>query len=409
MRIPSLRTLIERIACVAAIPLLAAGIYSAVRLCAADAEYRANTTGSLEKAVQIESDDAEYHALLAEHLEGEGREPKDEREAAVRLSPLESKHWIALAIRAESAGDLSRAEKLYLHAADVDRTYAPRWALMNFYFRRQDSQKFWLWAKRAFEMGYEDQRAAFRFCWLMTDDPLVVERALPRNKEIRRGYLDFLIDTKRFQYLAPLDRQVAEEADATDLPWLIRYCERTAVPNSRSAVDVWNILCRKGLEPFRPLSPEKGEIVTNGDFGIDPIERGFDWRIPIINGVQVAPRADRGMSVQLNGNQPEDCVTLIEIIPLSPGTKYLMSYEYTSDSAAPHSGLSWEVLDPDSNKSIGSSGPLKITGDKISGQATFTAETASEAQLALRYTREPGTVRHEEALTLLGISIKATQ
>ena len=376
----SLRSTVERIACLIALPLLATAIYSTLRLAAADAEYRANTTESLRKAIRLESNDADYHALLAEHLEGENQNPEPDRLAAARFSPLESKYWIQLALSAEVAGDPGKAEKLYLHAAEVDRMFTPRWTLMNFYFRRHDSANFWLWTKRALEIAYGDQTSAFRLCWLMTDDPHLIERMLPANAEIRRGYLEFLVATRRFQVLSPLDREVAESAEPAEAPWLVSYCERTVAVNSRSAVDVWNTLCRRGFEPFAPLFPEKGTVVTNGDFRINPTERGFDWRIPIVSGAQVSSRsAGRGITVQLNGNQPEGCIILIQTIPLSPGKNYRMSYDYGSDTASPSSGLTWVILDAASHAPLAHTEALKITGAAVAGQTDFTAGASGAA------------------------------
>jgi len=410
LRNSSRRSTAERIACLIALPLLATAIYSTLRLAAADAEYRANTTESLQKAIRLESNDADYHALLAEHLEGENQNPEPDRLAAARFSPLESKYWIQLALSAEVAGDPSKAEKLYLHAAEVDRMFTPRWTLMNFYFRRHDSANFWLWTKRALEMAYGDQTSAFRLCWLMTDDAHLIESMLPANADIRRGYLEFLLSTRRFQVLSPLDREVAESADAADVPWLVSYCERTVAVNSRSAVDVWNTLCRRGFEPFAPLAPEKGTVVTNGDFRINPTEQGFDWRIPIVSGAQVSPRGEgRGIIVQLNGNQPEGCIILIQTVPLSPGKNYRMTYGYSSDTASPSSGLTWVILDAASHAPLAHTEALKITGAAVAGQTDFTAGATGAAELALSYNREPGTVRHEEALTLRGITIGARQ
>jgi hypothetical protein len=408
LRNSSPRSIIERIACLIALPLLAAGIYSTLRLAYADAAYRANTTESVRKAIRLEDNDADYHALLAEHLEGESQNPEPDRMAAIRFSPLESKHWIRQAFSQEMAGNETDAEKLYLHAADVDKMFTPRWTLMNFYFRRHDSANFWLWTRRAFQMAYGDQTSAFRLCWLMTEDAYVIESMLPPSAEIRRGYLEFLLATHRFKYLSPLDREVAESAEPADVPWLVGYCERTVAVNSLSAVDVWNILCRRGFKPFAPLAPEKGAVVTNADFRINPVEQGFDWRIPVVSGAQVSPRsAGRGMSVELNGNQPESCVILFQTVPLSPGKNYRMSYEYASEAASPYSGLTWVLRDVVSHAPFVHSEALKITGDVVSGQTDFAAGSAGAAELALSYNRAPGTVRHEEALTLRGITIRA--
>jgi hypothetical protein len=394
----------QRVLCVAALPLLVFAIYDTVRIAAADSDFRANTPESVAHAVQLEPGNALYRELLAEHLEGDNRDPAADREAAARLSPLESKYWIGLGIHAEAAGDFGGAEKMYLHAAEIDRMFTPRWTLMNFYFRRQNADRFWIWTKRALEMGYDNQAAAYRLCWLMTEDPKQVESILPDNKLLKRNYLDFLLDTRRFQALSPVDREVAAAAEPADVPNLLYYCERTVPFNSRSAVTVWNELAAKKLIPFSALDPERGEVVTDGEFRVTPIERGFDWRVPAVDGVQIT-----SADVHLTGEQPENAVLMLEFIPLTPGASYRMRFEYGSPTATASSGLTWVVADTFTDRVIAASGPLKLTGEDVTEEIEFNAGENQAARLELRYTREPGTVRHEEEVRLRKISVENTK
>jgi hypothetical protein len=384
------------------------GIYDTIRLSAADAGYRANTTESLQKAVHLEPGNADYHELLADHLESDGKDSLSDRAGAARLSPFESRYWIGLGVKAEIDGNLAAAERDYLHAANTDRMFVPRWTLMNFYFRRQDARNFWPWAKRAFEMAYGDSYALFRLCWLMTDDPQTVASVLPFNPDIRRSYLNFLIDTERFQYLSPFDREASEHAAPTEVPSMINMCERAMLPNPRAALDMWNALCRKGLEPYSPLDPDKGQVVTNGSFSSQPIERAFDWRASAVDGVQVnAGAAGGGISVQLTGNQPEDCVILLQFVPLASNRMYRMEYEYSSPAALDASGLTWELADPITNTVTASSPSLKLTGAALTDRFEFTPAASGVAKLILRYARESGTVRRAEAVVLKNVSIQA--
>ncbi|HZL56144.1 MAG TPA: hypothetical protein VFC21_03640 [Bryobacteraceae bacterium] len=409
MRKDVLRTTGERAVCLIVLPLLGIAIHDTLKLSAAEAAYRVNTTKSLATAVRLEPSNADYHELLAEHLEEDGRNADRDRELAARLSPLESKYWIDLAVQAESQGDEARAEKLYLRAASVDLMFLPRWSLMNFYFRRHDPVNFWRWAKEALYMGHDDPTAAFRLCWLMTDDPHRAADIIPARNDIRESYLNFLIVTQRFQALSPIDRETAESADAGDLPYLVDYCERTLVANPASAVTVWNALCRKRLEPYNPLFPDKQNVVTNGDFRRNPTERGFDWRIPVVDGSRVSTRnSAEGMSIELNGDQPEDCVLLFQFIPLTPGRNYRIAYEYTSASASPSSGLRWEIVDSSTDAPIARTDLLKLNGDGVSERADFTAGAGGSAKAILRYKREPGTVRHEETVVLRAVTIEPT-
>ena len=408
MRHTPFRPLLRRLACLAALPLSAAAIYATIRLAIADSGYRANTTESLTRAVRIEPANAEYHELLAEHLEGENQNDDSDRESAARLSPLDSRFWIDLGVRAEANNDPAQAENLYLHAAAIDRMFVPRWTLMNFYFRRQDSAKFWLWTQRALEMGYDDLTAAYRLCWRMTTDPHQIERVLPASDEVRRNYLFFLVATLRFQALSPLDRQVASAATAANYHPLLDYCERVMIPNPNSAMAVWNTLCQKRLIPFAPLDPATGKVVTNRDFSVLPTERGFDWRIPVVDGATVSVRNESpGLTVQLSGDQPEDCVLAQQYIPLNPGRNYKLSFQYSSAAAVDSSGLTWQIVDALTNTPLAQSGALKIDGAAGSGQLAFNAGSDSVATLILRYHREPGTVRHEESALIRNVGIEA--
>ncbi|MDE3197307.1 MAG: hypothetical protein KGN84_13235, partial [Acidobacteriota bacterium] len=398
----------ERAACLAVLPLAAAATYATIRLAMADSDYRANTTESLASAVQIEPGNAEYHELLAEHLEGEDRNADADRQAAARLSPLDSRFWIDLGVRDEAQNDFAGAEKLYLHAAAIDRMFVPRWTLMNFYFRRQDEASFWKWTKEALAMGYDDLSAAYRLCWQMTDDPRKVENVLPANDEVRRNYLFFLAGSSRFQDVSPLDHEVASKATSADYHPLIEYCERVMAANSHSAADVWNTLCAKRLLPFAPVDPQKGNVVTNPEFKTIPMERGLDWRLPVVEGATLSVGNDApGLNVQLSGDQPENCVLAWQYIPLEAGRNYKLSYRYYAPNPVDSSGLSWELLVPVTNAPIAHSEDLKLTGDAASGQLLLESGSNSSGVLVLRYRREPGTVRHEESALIQSVRIEA--
>ncbi|HKD05423.1 MAG TPA: hypothetical protein VKB79_05925 [Bryobacteraceae bacterium] len=105
-------------------------------------------------------------------------------------------------------------------------------------------------------------------------------------------------------------------------------------PNPRSAVEIWNTLCRRKLEPFSPLDPDKGDVVANGRFSNQPVERAFDWQASAVDGVQVNAGAEGGgMSVQLTGNQPENCALPLQFVPLAASRRYRMTYEYSSPAS----------------------------------------------------------------------------
>jgi tetratricopeptide (TPR) repeat protein len=395
------RSRFERVALSAAyllaLPLLAYGICLSVRLAIADGRFRENTPQSVAEAVRLESGNAALHDLLAEHLESMGQNPDRERETAVRLSPFEASHWIGLGLRAEAEQDYARAEKCLLQAAKVSRAFDPQWALMNFYFRRGNTAQFAVWAKQALQISYGDPTPLFHLCWLTAADPNDIEKMLPPRREIQAQYLQYLIATKRIAYAAGIARHLAEQADMTDVPALLAYCESAITADSDAAVAVWNTLCRRKLQPFAPLVPNEGRIVTNGDFETAATARGFDWHMPQVNGVY-ASATHPGISVDMSGDEPEECTLMTQVLPLSPGRRYRLDYEYRGAESAVDSGLYWELANAGRDTVFARSGDLPMTGNWMTEHFVFTANDSHSATLFLRYKRASGTVRRQGAV-----------
>src|SRR5215471_4555346 len=126
-----------------AIMALAIGGYFSARLAWADWRFRANTYASVRRAVELDPGNARYHAWLAEFEEYEGRDPAAELAIAASLNPNDSSIWIRLGLRAESQRDFAQAEQFLVKAAGIDKLYAPRWALANYYARRGDAEQMW--------------------------------------------------------------------------------------------------------------------------------------------------------------------------------------------------------------------------------------------------------------------------
>src|SRR5436190_13674716 len=121
---------------VLAVAALGGTCYLSIRQAWADALFRANTLLSVKRATEIDPGAASYHAWLAEIEEHDGRDPAPELEIASKLNPSDSNIWIRRGLRAESEQDFTRAEQFLFQAAAIDKLYAPRWTLANYYARR---------------------------------------------------------------------------------------------------------------------------------------------------------------------------------------------------------------------------------------------------------------------------------
>ena len=153
-----------------------------LRIGLADYLFRQDTRASVQQATRIWPADAEFYARLADldpanaimHLRH-----------SLALDPQLSKSGIALGLQFEFQGSPEEAEHCYLQAARVDRQFLPAWTLANFYFRRNDVERFWPWARLATQMSYGDIRPLLRLAFALTNsgDVVLAKMIVPRRKD----------------------------------------------------------------------------------------------------------------------------------------------------------------------------------------------------------------------------------
>jgi len=136
-----------------------------------------------------------------------------------------------------------------------------------------------------------------------------------------------------------------------------------------------------------PLDPARGPHLTNGNFDSDPLSRGFDWRPRDVAGVgMVRQPAGGGLRFAFSGGQPEYCMLLLERVPLAPGRRWRLEFEYRSQGMAGQTGLRWRTIGAE----------WQAPASEAWREAAFDFTTppgGSVAPLVLAYERAPGTMR----------------
>jgi hypothetical protein len=378
----------------------------ALRVAWAQSVFRHNTLDSLKLAVRLAPGNAAYHALLAEHIESSGKSPEGELRAAVELSPFDATYLNRLGFWAEVAQDNATAEKALLRAAQVDRGFRPRWALMNYYFRRGNTDQFWRWTSESLRRSYGDLTPIFRLCWAQTTDGAFIERQLPNDPDFRLRYLEFLNTEEppaAAQRIAPKVAAEMDPGDDPDAP--ATYCNRIMGENSASALEVWNTLCARRVLPYPALKPASDDVVTNGSFQSSTLAKGFDWRIRHFDGLRSSSGPGTGLILTFDGSQPEIFDILEQPVPLARFHHYEMSVDYQLRPGGESSGLHWHLDLPDSSvlaegAVLGSAGPLQQ-------KLTFYSGAADLAFLRLTFHRASGSVRWSGTATIRRVAIKA--
>ncbi len=404
----SARNWIRRLTELTLLAGLSAGVYWPARLSWADYLFRRDTEDTVKKAVELVPWNAEYHARLAAILEGSGEDgAEQELRKAVGADPRLASVWVELGLRTESAGDTTGAEALLLRAARADRTYSTEWTLANFYFRHDQREKFWNAARRALTIGdvrAYDPAPLFRLCWKLSRDPdTVLARAIPDTGPVVSRYLQFLVREDLSPAAEPVTERVVALSNDDDLGAVFEYCDRLiAEGDVERAIHAWNALCWRTLHGYRPLEPEAGVSLTNADFSAQPVEHGFDWRLPQNDGVTV----DRGgmptrLWITLDGHEPETCDLVEQVLAVAPGSKYRLRFRYQTDSVAAPSGLRWRVTDVAGQGEFESGATDLASEQQTAGIVRFRVPAGVRlVRLTLAYRRAPGALRIEGRISV---------
>src|SRR6267378_1686294 len=382
--------------------------YWSIRLAYADHLANERSRPTVERAIRLAPGNPEYYVRLAE---ADPSSALTAMEKAVALNPLNSSTWIAFARIAEEHKDFERAERCLLQALQVDKTFAPRWLLAEYYFRRRDQQRFWPAMRAALATSYDDVAPLFDECWELAPNPeTVLALAIPGRQDVLRQYLDYLLAKKRLDLAEPVASKVMMHAGRDDVAPLLSYCDSLLAKNQAlPALEVWNSLAKKRLLDYPALVPEKGASITNGGFETPFLSTAFDWRLGQLPGILTRRGGSPPMlRLSFSGKQPETCEMLSEFVPLVPAKKYRLSIRYETNQLERDTGLSWRVLDVLDGADL-LEGTGQLTGkERVEGEEEFSFTTPAETQLArvaLIYQRVLGTVRITGSISLRNVRL----
>ena len=114
--------------------------YWSIRLAYADHVASDGSRSALEHGMRLAPGNPAYYVRLAE---ADPASALSSMERAAALNPLSSSIWITFGRLAEEQKDFLRAERCLLRAVALDKTFAPRWLLSEYYFHRRDQAHFW--------------------------------------------------------------------------------------------------------------------------------------------------------------------------------------------------------------------------------------------------------------------------
>ena len=375
----------------------------------ADYRMRQETVAGTEEAIALTPDQSECYARLAWLVsDHDPRRAKAALLRAVALNPWDTRSRIELGLLAEAEGDYATSRQHLLHAAEADHLFLPRWTLANYYFRRGDNAAFWFWVKQAAAMVYGDAQPLFRLCGRVAEDGNLIDRLQIHNPGVRAAYLYYLLGQNRVDLIGPAVRTLLAQNRESDAPLLKSACERLLEARRvDEAAEVWNRQADAGRVPFRTPAADGDQLVANGSFAEPPASWGFDWRLPVVEGISLSREDEsRGLRITFSGRQPEECEALFQLVPLRKHSLYEVKFGYRTKGVANAGGLAWRITDA-SGGAVLKEVAIAPSDADASGRLPFeTPEDCRLVRLALRYRRAPGTTRLEGFLVLRNVALK---
>jgi hypothetical protein len=378
----------------------ASGIWESWKFDRSERLYYQYTPESIRTAIRVEPDCWWCYIPLAQK---DDLHAEELLRTSLELNPYNRDAAIDLGLRYEADGDLPRAEGLLLQAFKVDRTYAPRWSLANFYFRRDNLPEFWRWARVAAEMPADDVGALFELCWRVSPDPGIIEaKILNDDPSLLRQYIDFLVGKEHTSGATSAGLRLARTDSAHwdgDRERLLSLVDQlVAAGDAKAATELW-----RGLIRYQWIVADTS-IPNNPQFARDPVPSQFDWTLSTHDGLHSWPGV-AGLETEFGGQELEDSLVAEQVISLPPGN-YLLESTYHTRDIPPDTGIRWQVADPKSDSVIASSASLSSDSPaKVS--FLFSVEPNKPfLRLQLAYHREPGTARVTGAVVVTSVRIQ---
>ncbi len=385
---------------------------------------------TLAEAIHLDPANGYAYTLQAEVLEQQRRWPEAEQAWSDSLgrNPRNPEAWIRLGLLAERRGDIAQAENHLLEAARLSHTWLPRWSLTNFYLRQGRVPEFREWARQSLLRASDDVAGMFPLLEEAGLTPGVILRdILPVNRRVLSAWLAYRLQRNQTGALYE-----AAESLATLIPEAVpawpgldgkpvvarkfpaedgeRFLLLSATDCLRdhgyydTAQHLWNTLCSRAILASDPWSLSRP--LVNGHFFHSVQNAGFDWRLANVTGARIA--ADPGvggLTVRLNGSQPEQADAMVRQPVIVPaGRAYRLVVESRTDELPDSNGLRWEIRE---SGTVLNHIPIPSSAEWRHSAVEFPPEPRDRAvDIALAYTRLPGTVRAEGAVEFRLVSLE---
>ena len=327
---------------------------------------------------------------------------------ALGYNPWNSGAAMELGMASEESGDPAAAERYLKHAVRTDAGSRPLWAMINFYFRENRRDDFMASIDRYRRTDGEDARSLFRLVYASDDDVAsILHHFRPLSCSELRGFLSVLEDRSRLLEALPVGTELTACVDRESTAAIDDYLSSLLADDHPEAAGFLQTKVRSALAQAS-FESQPTQILLNEDFAQPLTQKGFDWRINLVQGVrtQQFPQG-HAMQFDFDGEEPDAAVLLYQPVVLTPGMRYRITGDSESTEPAAKDAFAWRLMELTGGRVIDAALDSKapaVQGSQIDW--SFTAPPSGKTVvLAFVYARPSGKVKLLGTQTLTNVRL----
>ncbi len=351
---------------------------------------------SIERALRLSPDNAEYHLMLARYLsvtESNPRAAAEEYRRATLLNPHEANAWFELAGTAQVLDDAVTQRLALENAVAMDPTTPEfAWQAGSFFLVQGESEK----ALQQFRVVVANEPSlrfqTFDLAMRTADVDTVMAKVVPAESDAYLDLLNLLVSRKNsdgaqrvWSGITRLGKPIEPKKAFGYINYLISQQD---VPQARTA---WRQMLRlAGLSGY-DVSPDN--LIVNANFDADILNNGFDWHHSKLSNVALAldptefHSGRQSLSIVFDGPGVNGA-GIFQFIPVEPDTPYEFSAYYKTRDMDGAGGPRFSISDAYTGANLYTSDDLKNAEIWRDASGSFVTGPKTEL-LVLRVVRVP--------------------
>lgn len=272
---------------------------------------------------------------------------------ALRENPLSSRTWFDVARTHWWLGQTQEAKSALRLALHFNPSEARlRWEAALFQIQLENYEGAIANLRHLMMTQPSQRRTYFTLIHTLMRPTDFIDTTLPAEPGVLSDYLDYLLDQGEVENGRAVWRRLTALPAVNLNPHLaLSYVDMMLDHKDLSeAVSAWDLLVRS-----RGIGGREGgldNLVWNGGFERDETwGAGFDWRIGRRAGVEIgvgswtSTEGTRSLKIAFDGTRNPDLTAASQVVPVAPGSRYLLSSSIKTKGITTSNGLYFEVVD----------------------------------------------------------------